>query len=187
MADLALTDVNLNALNVANLVISGEPVINAFAKPGSIQINLSVSQLISDSPSELAFLVGHELGHIAQFEHGGQFVLTDLEQDADLFGATSMIHAGFDPYAGAGALAKLSMVSGPAGLLATGFDNLADPHGSLTTRVDSMFNTMTLACAQFVISEYCAAYKLLIHPNFPATAPLSVTARLERVPLRGTH
>ena len=101
-------------------------------------------------------------------------LLTDIEQDADLFGMTLMFDAGFDPYAGAGALAKLSMATGQAGLLAAAFDDLTDPHGSFNTRIDLMFTTLTLACAQPSAVSACASYKFLIHPNFPATAPLFV-------------
>ena len=174
VANLGLTGVNLNAANAANLTISPDTTINAFGRAGNVQINLSVSELISDSPSELAFIVGHELGHVAQFQYGKNLFLPNAEQDADFFGMTLMIYAGFDPYAGAGALAKLSMATGQAGLLAATFDDLTDPHGSFSTRIDLMFTTLTQACSQSAAALYCATYKFLIHPNFPATAPLSV-------------
>ena len=171
LIDLGITDVTLNTPGAVHLVISPEQTINALGQPGFVQIDLSVSQLISDSPSELAFIVGHELGHVAQFQHGKTLFLSDAEQDADLFAMTLMIFAGFDPYGGAGALAKLNMVTGKAGILAAAFDNLTDPHGSFTARLDSMFSTLSQACAQSVASGFCGAYKPVIHPNFPATAP----------------
>jgi hypothetical protein len=171
LASLAINDVNLNAPGVVALAISAEQVINAFGRPGVVQIDLSLSQLISDSPSELAFIVGHELGHVAQFQHGKTLTVPDAEQDADLFAMTLMVLAGFDPYAGAGALSKLNMVSGKAGLLATTFDDLADPHSSFTTRLDSMFSDVSQTCAQSALSGLCGAYKLAVHPNFPASAP----------------
>ena len=182
VASAGLTGVNLNAPNAANLVISPDQVINAFGRPGSIQINLSVSELISDSSSELAFIVGHELGHVAQFQRGKTLLIANVEQDADLFGMMLMLGAGFDPYAGAGALAKLSMVTGQAGLLAATFDDLSDPHGSFNTRIDLMFNTLTLACAQPAAAGACGAYRFLIHPNFPVTAPLSTKPSVAGVP-----
>jgi len=133
---------------------------------GVVQINLAVSQLISDSPSELAFTVGHEPGHIVQFQRGKTTLLPNAEQDADMFGMLLMLSAGFDPYAGAGTLAKLSMVAGQAGLLAAAFDDLVDPHGSFNTRIDLMYNILALACAQPVASGACGQYRFLIHPNF---------------------
>jgi Peptidase family M48 len=175
LTSMGITGVNLNTTGAVNLVISADQIINAFARPGVVQINLSISQLISDSPSELAFAVAHELGHIAQFQRGRTLLISNAEQDADLFGMILMLGAGFDPYAGAGTLAKLSMVSGQAGLLAAAFDDLADPHGSFNTRIDLMFTTLTLACAQPVAASSCTLYRYLIHPNFPGTAPLSVT------------
>jgi hypothetical protein len=171
LAGLGINDVTLNATGVANLLISQEQIINAFGRPGVVQIDLSVSQLISDSPSELAFIVGHELGHVAQFQHGNTLSVADAEHDADLFAMTLMILAGFDPYAASGALAKLNMVTGKAGLVAATFDDLPDPHGSFTTRLDSIFSTLAQACAQPAVSLFCGAYKSVIHPNFPATAP----------------
>jgi len=171
VAGLGINDVNLNALGVVHLVISPEQVINAFAQPGVVQIDLSVSQLISDSPSELAFIVGHELGHVAQFQHGTTLTVADAEQDADLFAMTLMILAGYDPYGGSGALAKLSMVSGKAALLSPTFDDLTDPPSSFAARQGSMFSNLTVACAQPAFMGYCEAYKTVIHPNFPSTAP----------------
>ena len=174
LVNMGIADVNLNAPGAVNLVVSPEQTINAFGRAGVVQIDLSVSQLISDSPSELAFIVGHELGHVAQLQHGKTLLIADKEQDADFFGMTLMVYAGFDPYAGAGALAKLSMVTGQAGLLSPAFDDLADPHASITSRIDSMFATLNLTCAQPALSLYCGAYKSVIHPNFPSTAPLSI-------------
>jgi hypothetical protein len=115
--------------------------------------------------------VGHELGHVAQFQHGNTLSVADAEHDADLFAMTLMILAGFDPYAASGALAKLNMVTSRAGLVAATFDDLPDPHGSFTTRLDSIFSTLSQACAQPAVSLFCGAYKSVIHPNFPATAP----------------
>ena len=174
LASFGITDVDLSSSGALNLTISPEQIINAVGRADQVQIDLSLSQLISDSPSELAFIIGHELGHVVQLRHGKNLVLANTEQDADLFAMTLMITAGFDPYAGAGALAKLNMVSGQVGLLSPAFDGLADPHASFNTRIDLMFTTLTLACAQPATAGLCGAYKSVIHPNFPATAPLSV-------------
>jgi predicted Zn-dependent protease len=179
--------VDLSSSAAPNLTISPEQTINALARAGQVQIDLSLSQLISDSPSELAFIVGHELGHVAQLRHAKNLVLANAEQDADLFAMTLMITAGFDPYAGAGALAKLNMVSGQVGLLSPAFDDLADPHASFSARIDLMFSTLSQACAQPAAAGLCGAYKPVIHPNFPATAPLSVTPPAGSSPQGATH
>ena len=171
LAALGVTGVSLDAPGMVTLSISPEQTINALGRLGIVQIDLSLSQLISDSPSELAFVVGHELGHIAQIQRGQTLSLANVEQDADLFAMTLMILAGFDPYGGAGALGKLSMVSGTPNLVAPTFDDLPDPHASFTSRLNSIFATLTQACAQPAVSGYCGAYRAVIHPNLPATAP----------------
>jgi hypothetical protein len=132
---------------------------------------LSVSELISDSPSELAFIVGHELGHVAQAQHGATLSIANAEQDADLFAVTLMILAGFDSYGGAGALAKLNLVTGNAGLLAPTFDDLPDPRASFTARLNSMFSILNQACALPAVSGACGAEKIVSHPHLPSAAP----------------
>lgn len=173
LAALRIFNVDLNALGAVTLTISPEQIINASAQPGGIQIDLSVSQLISDSPSELAFIVGHELAHVAQFQHRANLsVPSDAEQDADVFAITLMTLAGFDPYGSAGALAKLNMMTATPGLVAPDFDNLMDPHASFTARLATMLSTVSQACAQPALTAFCGAYKPVIHPNLPATAPI---------------
>ena len=50
---------------VPDLKILGGQVVNAYPQGGStVSVTLGLSQLISDSPSELAFALAHELGHI---------------------------------------------------------------------------------------------------------------------------
>ena len=95
LAASGVTNVYLNTPGVVSLTISPEQIINALGRSGFVQIDLSLSQLISDSPSELAFLVGHELGHVAQAQHGNTLTMADAEQDADLFAMQLMILAGF--------------------------------------------------------------------------------------------
>ncbi len=95
------------------LVISTENddnAINAFASNGStVQINLALAELISDSPSEFAFILGHEMAHIYQ-QRTGKFVwYPNREWDADSWGLLMSLAAGYDPYAGAGVLGKLGI------------------------------------------------------------------------------
>jgi Peptidase family M48 len=136
---------------VPQLFISTDPVINAFASANGtaqgIQINLALSELISDSPSELAFAVGHELGHIVQFRTQRLLFNTNPEFDADEYGMFFSLAAGFDPYAAAGALAKLSMATNQAGLVAQLFDNISgDLHGSFNNRLAVVYSTITALC-----------------------------------------
>lgn len=98
----------------------GRDVINAFSSTdGSVRIPYSISELISDSQSELGWIVAHEVGHQVQFRNGKlQYDPSNVETDADIIGLQLCLDAGFDPYAAAGALAKMAMVSGTSGLTA---------------------------------------------------------------------
>lgn len=166
----------INLLNpLVDLRIDGAPEINAFASGGSsIQINLALSQLISDSPGELAFVVGHEIGHIIQSRTGRRIIdASNAELDADGYGVLLNLLAGYDPYAGAGALAKISMATGSAGLVSQILADHFGTHRSLNTRMDEMFQLLRVVCSFPGMQTACAEYKRVIHPNFPSTAPLA--------------
>ncbi len=98
------------------LDISEDPVINAYGGPDGIQINLALAELLADSESELAVLIGHELGHVYQFRTGKRIFDPNRELDADVWGLFLSLLAGYDPYAVAGTLAKMVMANGQADL-----------------------------------------------------------------------
>jgi len=61
--------------------------INAFAANGNtVQVNLALPQLISDSPSELAFAIAHESGHIYQ-QRAGKFAGAQIKSGMPTTGA----------------------------------------------------------------------------------------------------
>ena len=139
-------------------------------------MNLALSELISDSPSELAFAIGHEMGHIYQQQNAGmQLFDSDIEFDADQWGVILSLYAGYDPYAAAGTLAKLAMATGSSGL-ATQFEAqlAADAHKSFNTRLDNIYNALVTACSDPNNAAVCAKYRGIFHPNFPPTVPLSI-------------
>ena len=164
------------------LVRGGETdanAINAFASNGNtVQINLAVAELIGDSPSELGFIIGHELGHIYQ-QRTGKFVwYTDREWDADSWGLLMSLGAGYDPYAGAGVLGKLGMATGTANLGVQLWEDsqlASDAHGSFSTRISNMTSLIEAVCGfSPTWQSTCSAYKATVHPHFPAspTVPL---------------
>ena len=164
-----------------DLVINSDTgLINTFANPSQNQVNIymNLAELISDSESELAFVVAHELGHIIQARIGQlAFVPGKIEQDADAYGLFLSLAVGYDAYGGAGALGKLSMASGTAGLLSQNFDNLAaavgiDLQGSFNNRLAAIFQNTQQLCSLQSAQSFCALYKSLFHPYFPAVAPL---------------
>jgi hypothetical protein len=170
---------NLSLQNAPKLVISSDLSVNAFANSNqTVQINLALSELVSDSPSELAFLVAHDLAHIAQIRSGGLTVLlpndaTNKEADADLIAMILVLNAGYDPYGAAGAIGKLMMANGSAGLVSQFFDNLSDTTVAFSpARINSMLGVINSACSYATMSGFCAPYKTTIHPHFPGSAPL---------------
>jgi hypothetical protein len=157
------------------LVVSPENdsnAINAFAANGnSVTVNLALAELISDSPSELAWAIAHELGHIYQQRNGGlKLWNSDVEWDADIWGALMALGAGYDPYAAAGTLGKLGMATGTANLGVQLWENLylpVDAHGSFSTRIDNLTQFIETMCAIPGVQSLCTSYKQIVHPNFP--------------------
>ena len=119
--------------------------INAFASSGTtVTVNLALGELIGDSPSELAFVVGHELGHIYQQRTGKFAVHPDKEWDADVWGMWMALGAGYDPYAAAGVLGN-GMATGTANLGVQQWEDAqlsSDAHGSSSTRIDNLTNML---------------------------------------------
>jgi len=150
--------------------------INAFGNADSVIVTYGLSELISDSPSELAFAVAHEMGHVYQYRNGGQLLFdSDPEFDADTWGLLLSLSAGYDPYAAAGTLAKLSMATGQAGLVQQFEAQLSsDAHKSFNQRLDSLFNAISQTCADPSIQAFCQRYKNIVHPDLPGSVPLMV-------------
>lgn len=156
-------------------ILQGKEV-NAYAAGGeTVAISLGLSQLINDSDAEMAAVIGHELVHIYQQRNGGERTFhTNPEFDADMGGTWLAVAAGYDPYALAGTLAKLSMATGTAGL-STQFEmqSAADAHKSFNERIAATFEMLVGVCNKDAASRAaCAEYKKIMHPNLPDNAPL---------------
>jgi hypothetical protein len=163
-------------LSSARLDIPFNQIINATAsRDGTIRIHHALAELIGDSRSELAAVIAHEIAHLIQYR-ANRFLInpTNLELDADAVGALLCLASGYDPYASAGVFGKLMTVTRRTDLFFQAFDNLTDPHTSFTNRMAAVFQTLTMICATPQGRDYCALYKSVIHPSFPATMPLSI-------------
>ena len=149
--------------------------INASAVNGTdVHIEVALGELIGDSPSELAFVVGHELGHIYQ-QRTGKFVFnTDKELDADYWSLWIEIVAGYDPYAAAGVFGKLGMATGTANLGILNWENnqpAATAHTSFSTMINNLTAEIESLCSSSTaIQNACNQYKSLVHPYFPSQA-----------------
>ena len=150
------------------LEISEEPVINAYGGPAGIHINLALAELLADSESELAYVIGHELGHVYQFRTGEQIYNPgNAELDADIWGLLLSLLSGYDPYAGAGALAKLVMANGRADLDSQYLQQITTVHGSFNERLDYIYDTIINLCSDDEIKAFCNLYREIFHPHFP--------------------
>jgi hypothetical protein len=153
---------------------------------GTVKVWLSLAELLADSPSELAFVMAHELGHVVQRNLGNQssyqmiFPLSSVNQtietDADAFGLIVSLESGYDVYGVAGTLGKLMMITGTATVNAQYEENIqallgTDMHTSVLNRLTDLFTRMQLACQ--LVSTSCQTYKNLAHPNFPGPIPFS--------------
>jgi hypothetical protein len=175
------------------LQILSDEVINATGSSNGVTIYSAISELISDSPSELAFVIGHEFGHVVQGRLAGSGgtlspifppisqTFAGIETDADRMGLILSLEAGYDPYAGAGALAKISMATGTSSLLSQATIDYefvngqlgSDPHASWGDRIDLLMQTLVATCSNPQYASTCQQYKSIVHPNFPSSEPLS--------------
>jgi len=163
-------------LSNIKMEIGEEKQINAYALPDArtIRINLATAEMMADSDSELAFVMGHEMGHIIQARTGQYVFSTNPELDADALGTWLVFIAGYDPYAAAGVFGKLQMGSGTPGLLGEIFRELGvDPHKSFAGRIDNVLATLNDVCSMNEMVAACAGYKSGIHPHFPSILPLA--------------
>jgi hypothetical protein len=179
-ARLAGTAVENHLLTSApKIVIDDSQSINAFSiGSDTVQVSLGMSELMSDSPSELAFVIAHELGHLIQLQTGDRSNDPNLEFDADIKATILLLMSGYDPYAGTGALAKLKMATGSSGLIQQiDHQPAPDANSAFSMRLDAAYANLVKACADPDAQPYCQTYKSVIHPHFPDVAPLRVQPR----------
>ena len=152
------------------LDINSEKVLNASATRDGIQINLALAELLGDSESELAFVIGHEIGHVYQFRSGKQDWNGNRELDADIWGLYFTLLAGYDPYAAAGALAKLEMAAGRSGLDSQYLQDITSAHRSFNTRLDHIYDEIQAFCetvAEDDGTDVCENLRRIFRPHVP--------------------
>ena len=154
------------AVGTPGLQILSGTVLNAFAFNGSVYVELGLAELISDSPSELAAVLAHELGHIHQQLYGSNPFNANPELDADEFSIFALLSAGYDPYAPAGFLGKLMMLSKTTGILTQVWENLYDVHTSIPNRMSNIYQMIQNACS--VAFAACQQIHNIEHPHLNA-------------------
>lgn len=157
------------------LQILGDQALDAkyYKATNTVMIQLALVELLADSPSEVASVIAHELGHAHQALAGSQFNATDPELDADQFSLWGLLFAGYDAYAAGGAMGKLLMVSGRTPLLVQLYDDLADPHTSFTNRMGLIMGEIQYVCSLPEGVPLCQQVHGTFHPHLPSSsAPL---------------
>ncbi len=147
----------------------------------TIQISEALSQLISDSPGELAFVLGHQMGHLYQMRNGGaQIFNPDIEVDADVWGVFLTALAGYDVYSATGALVKEAAATG-YGMSPGGFDGWADPNDAytdITSRLQNSIGPSILQACNVTtdtdVAAICLWDRAVGHSYFPAAVPFAV-------------
>ncbi|HZU29431.1 MAG TPA: hypothetical protein VFA04_28165, partial [Bryobacteraceae bacterium] len=136
---------------------------------GTLQINVATAELTSDSPSELAFVIGHEMALGLGLAGHGTFS-SDPQIDADAWGMLLAITAGYDPYGAGGALGKINMAL-QAGTATSSFDMTTE----FATRMAALNSSLVKVCSyDATATAACQDYLGFAHPDFPGTAPASV-------------
>jgi predicted Zn-dependent protease len=155
-----------------NLQILSDQVINAqFDRTtNSVKIQLALVELLADSPSEIAWVIAHELGHAHQRLRGTTTFDRNVEHDADFFSLLGLLLTGYDVYAAGGALGKLLMASERTGLLDQLFDDIADPHSSFPTRMSLVLHEVQTICGLPQAGSLCTTEHTSFHPHMPTTA-----------------
>lgn len=151
-------------LGQVQLVISTDPLAdaNASTTDGTVRISLGLAELLESEPSELAFVIAHELGHIFNARNG--FPVN--EPFADSFGMEAVLLAGYDPYGTGGALGRLLFVA-QRGFLVIGFDDLTDPQQSFTTRLNTLYGELITICNNEQNNSLCSDERRILHPHLP--------------------
>ena len=147
------------------LTVTSEMEISAYATRDGVEISLALAELLADSESELAFAIGHELGHVYQFRTGKQDFSRNPELDADAWGVFFAFSSDYDPYAGAGTLAKLEMVSGRADLNSQYLQEITSVYLSFNTRLDHIYDTIQDFCDAG--ESACEDFHNIFHPHIP--------------------
>lgn len=110
----ALNSVQGFEVGQPQLRILSDSVINAYydSATNTVGVELALVELLADSPSEVAYVIAHELGHAHQRLVGTTTFDPNIEFDADQFSLFGLLFTGYDAYAAGGALGKLGMASG---------------------------------------------------------------------------
>jgi hypothetical protein len=145
--------------------------------PTTIHIDYATAELVADSDAELAFIFGHELGHVVQ-HFQGQLFNANSELDADQHGIRFLFLAGYEPYAESALFGRTQMFSTVPGVLGNILVDSSNPsqHASFSARIDNVMTVVQALCSGSLAAD-CATYKNILHPDVPGALPLRAPHR----------
>jgi predicted Zn-dependent protease len=145
--------------------------------PTTIHIDYGTAELVADSDAELAFIFGHELGHVIQASYG-QLLNTNQELDADDHGIFFLLGAGYEPYAASALFGRMQMLSTVSGVLGNILvdSSAASQHASFSARIDNVMTFWRAGCSGST-GPLCTVFKSIIHPDVPGALPLRAPRR----------
>ena len=159
-----------------DLTASGQVSAYTTFAPTTIHMDYATAELI-DSDAELAFIFGHELGHVVQQSQGTTFN-TNAELDADTHGTLFLLGALYEPYAASGLFGRMQMLSNVPGVLGNILRDTSAPtqHASFSARIDNVMTVLQTGCSGGN-ATLCAALRNILHPDAPPTLPLRIPRR----------
>lgn len=139
------------------VMISNQEEINAYAQHDYRLIVLPVAMVhfLHGNEGELAFVIAHELGHLADQECAATLragatlgQIRTCEARADEFGLQYQAGAGYDPYDAAAFFGRMMMFTGETSLLGSFFKRFTSDHPIDLDRISGLRKTLLRYCQQ---------------------------------------
>ena len=143
------------------VVISSQQEINAYAYVdyNLVVIPEAMVHFLHENEGELAFLIGHELGHLADKEclalrnsRGGRLTRSqsrECEARADRVGLQYLVGAGYNPFDAAAFQGRMIMFSGKTSILGNLWSRIRSTHPIDLDRIQTFRDTLFRYCEQY--------------------------------------
>ncbi len=139
------------------VMISNQEEINAYAQTEYRLVILPVAMVhfLHGSEGELAFIIAHELGHLADQECAATLrpgatlgQIRTCEARADEIGLQYLAGAGYNPYDAAAFFGRMMMFTGETSLLSSFFKRFTSDHPIDLDRISGLRKTLIRYCQQ---------------------------------------
>jgi len=139
------------------VMISNQVEINAYAQTDYRLVILPVAMVhfLHGSEGELAFVIAHELGHLADQECAAALranrtvaQIRTCEARADEIGLQYLVGAGYNAYDAAAFFGRMMMFTGQTSLLSSFFQRFTSDHPIDLDRISGLRKTLARYCQQ---------------------------------------